>query len=138
MGLITCTRCKKVYEYEKNSGICPKCARYNRENTAAQEHQEYHDKYDGGYRHTAQDGHHSYHQKYDTDRNPHRHQLEGLQGNLKELMGAGQKQNAAPKTQEKNKMNRRTKLILIVFAIIFGLNFILPLLGVFFSWFLFW
>ena len=71
MGLVTCSKCKKIYDYDKNNGICPKCARYNSDRTAAEDHQEFHDKYDGGYTHSAQDDHHSYHQKYDSDKNPH-------------------------------------------------------------------
>jgi predicted ATP-dependent serine protease len=71
MGLVTCEKCKKIYDYEKYNGICPKCARYNRESTSVAEHQAYHDKYDGGYSHTAQDDHHSYHQRYDDNKNPH-------------------------------------------------------------------
>ena len=77
MGLITCEKCKKIYDYDKYNGICPKCARYNRENSSAEEHQDYHNKYDGGYSHTAQDDHHSYHQKYDDIKNPHADLLEG-------------------------------------------------------------
>ena len=76
MGLVTCEKCKKIYDYDKYNGICPKCARYNRESTSAREHQEYHNKYDGGYSHTAQDDHHSYHQKYDELKNPHRNLFE--------------------------------------------------------------
>ena len=75
MGLVTCEKCKKIYDYDKYNGICPKCARYNRESTSAREHQEYHNKYDGGYSHTAQDDHHSYHQRYDENKNPHNGQL---------------------------------------------------------------
>ena len=71
MGLITCSKCNKIYDYDKYNGICPKCARYNKETSAAQEHQEYHDKYDGGYSHTEQDDHHSYHVRYDDNKNPH-------------------------------------------------------------------
>jgi len=71
MGLVTCVKCKKIYDYDKYNGICPKCARYNRDSSAAEDHQEYHDKYDGGYTHTAQDDHHSFHQKYDDNKNPH-------------------------------------------------------------------
>lgn len=96
MGLVTCVKCKKIYDYEKYNGICPKCARYNRDTTSAQEHQEFHDKYDGGYSHTVQDDHHSYHQKYDDNKNPH--------GELK-------------------KMDKKAKILLgVVFGIIF-LNF---------------
>ena len=71
MGLVTCEKCKKIYDYDKYNGICPKCARYNRQASPAQEHQEYHNKYDGGYSHTAQDNHHSYHERYDDNKNPH-------------------------------------------------------------------
>ena len=71
MGLVTCEKCKKIYDYDKYNGICPKCARYNRENSSAEEHQDYHNEYDGGYSHNAQDDHHSYHQKYDDIKNPH-------------------------------------------------------------------
>lgn len=137
MGLITCTKCKKLYDYEKYSGICPKCARYNRENTAAQEHQEYHDKYDGGYSHTAQDDHHSYHQKYDEDKHPHSRQLEGVQTTLKEIMGAEHKVNleAQPK---KKQMDKRTKIILGIIIFAFAMNIIFPILGAIISMFFFW
>ena len=46
MGLVNCSKCKKIYDYDKYNGICPKCARYNSSATSAQEHKEYHDKYD--------------------------------------------------------------------------------------------
>lgn len=102
MGLVTCEKCKKIYDYEKYNGICPKCARYNRESSSAEDHQEYHNKYDGGYSHTAQDDHHSYHQKYDDNKNPHGSQT---------------------------KMDKKTKTILGVIAFIFVIN-LLPFFGV--------
>lgn len=71
MGLITCSNCKKLYDYEKYNGICPKCARYNRENSSEREHMEYHQKYDDGYDHSEQESHHSYHQKYDDNKSLH-------------------------------------------------------------------
>jgi len=86
MGLVTCSKCKKIYDYDKYNGICPKCARYNKETSAAQEHQEYHDKYDGGYSHTAQDDHHSYHQKYDDNKNPHDRKLGGVQNKTTKIV----------------------------------------------------
>ena len=104
MGLITCTKCKKIYDYEKYGGICPKCARYNSESTAAEEHQELHNKYDGGYSHTVQDDHHSYHQKYDTNQTPHQ------------------------ESNGKSKMDVRTKRILIIIIFVFTINFLLPVL----------
>ena len=89
MGLITCSKCGRIYDYEKYNGNCPKCARYNRENSAAAEHQEYHDKYDGGYNHSAQDDHHSYHQRYDDNKNPHANQLSGKKTNKKAILIIG-------------------------------------------------
>ena len=71
MGLLTCEKCGKIYDYDKYNGICPKCARYNRANSSAAEHQEYHNKYDGGYSHSEQDDHHSFHQRYDSNKIPH-------------------------------------------------------------------
>lgn len=137
MGLITCTKCKKIYDYEKYSGICPKCARYNRDSTAAEEHQEYHDKYDGGYSHTVQDNHHSYHQKYDTDKNPHGRQLQGVQETLREVMGTAH--NATLETQpKKRQMDKRSKIILGIVIFVFAVNLIFPLLGALFSLFFFW
>ena len=132
MGLVTCVKCKKIYDYEKYNGICPKCARYNRDTTSAQEHQEFHDKYDGGYSHTVQDDHHSYHQKYDDNKNPHGSQLEGVQMTLKEVMGAEHKVDLEDKSKTGGKTDKKTKLILGVLAVIFLFNFFLPFFGVIF------
>jgi len=118
MGLVTCEKCKKIYDYETHNGICPKCARYNRETSAATEHQEYHDKYDGGYNHSAQDDHHSYHQKYDDNKNPHSGQLAGTQMTLREVMGAEHKVNLEAQNGNKKKADKTTKLVL---GIIFGI-----------------
>ena len=107
MGLVTCSKCKKIYDYDKYNGICPKCARYNKETTAAQEHQEYHDKYDDGYSHTDMDDHHSYHLRYDENQNPH--------GSTK-----------------KGSMDKKTKIILGVIVFFFLFNFIMPFFGILF------
>ncbi len=145
MGLVTCSKCKKIYDYEKYSGICPKCARYNNESTAAEEHQEFHNRYDGGYSHNAQDNHHSYHQKYDENRNPHGSQvevlqetLEGVQKRLKDVAGtvgktmSSQRKEAAKNQQEK-KMDKRIKVIIGIIIFVFVVNIVLPLLFVLFS-----
>lgn len=137
MGLITCSKCKKIYDYDKYGGICPKCARYNKETTAAQEHQEYHNKYDGGYSHTAREDHHSYHQRYDDNKNPHGSQLEGVQQTLREVMGAEHKVDLET-TPKKNKMDKRTKLILGIIIFVFAINFIFPILSAVFSLFFLW
>ena len=71
MGLIKCSKCGKVYDYDKYDGICPKCARYNSESTSEEDHQALHDEYDGGYEHNEQDSHHVFHEKYDDEQNPH-------------------------------------------------------------------
>lgn len=131
MGLVTCSKCKKIYDYDKYNGICPKCARYNKEMTAAQEHQEYHNKYDGGYSHTAQEDHHSYHQKYDSNKNPHSSQLEGVQETLREVMGAEHKINLEAEKTKKGKMDKKTKIILGIFIAIFVIN-LLPFFGILF------
>lgn len=115
MGLVTCSKCKKIYDYGKYSGICPKCARYNSENTAAEEHQEFHDRYDGGYSHTPQDNHHSYHRKYDENPNLHGSETEVL----KETQG---------------KKNKNFKLLIGILIFIVAVNVVLPILfGIFFS-----
>ncbi|MBO5353907.1 MAG: hypothetical protein J6J44_14475 [Lachnospiraceae bacterium] len=145
MGLITCSKCKKIYDYEKYSGICPKCARYNSENSASEEHQELHDRYDGGYSHTAQDSHHSYHQKYDENPDPHgngteawKDTMETVQKNLKdaaETVGktiTSQVQGAVGNQQEK-KRNKRLKVLIGVLIFVFVVNFVLPLLFILFS-----
>ena len=117
MGLVTCSKCKKVYDYDKYNGICPKCARYNKETTAAQDHQEYHNRYDGGYSHNARDDHHSYHERYDNNRNPHGSQLDGVQETLREVMGAEHKVNLeAGKT--KYSMDKKTKILLGIVGVI--------------------
>ena len=128
MGIITCEKCKKVYDYEKHNGICPKCARYNRESTSAQEHQEYHNKYDGGYSHTAQDDHHSYHQRYDTNRNPHSSQLDGVQETLREVMGAEHKVTLETSKAAKGKMDKKAKLIASIICVVVFIN-LLPFFG---------
>ena len=127
MGLLTCQKCGKIYDYDKYNGICPKCARYNRENSAAEEHQEYHDKYDGGYNHSAQDDHHSYHQRYDNNKNPHANQLSGVQETLREVMGAEHKVNLEVRNSG-NKMDKKAKLII---GIVIALIFIIPIFGPF-------
>lgn len=47
-----CFNCGKNFDYEKYYGICPKCGCFNRTETAREQHQRYHDAYDGGYRHS--------------------------------------------------------------------------------------
>lgn len=47
-----CYNCNKSFDYEKYYGICPKCGCYNKKVSAEEEHQQYHDTYDGGYQHT--------------------------------------------------------------------------------------
>lgn len=131
MGLVTCEKCKKVYDYDKYNGICPKCARYNRETSSAQDHQEYHNKYDGGYSHNAQDDHHSYHQRYDSNKNPHGSQLEGVQETLREVMGAEHKVSLEAGQSTKKQMDKKTKTILGVIAVIFVIN-LLPFFGILF------
>lgn len=125
MGLVTCSKCNKIYDYDKYNGICPKCARYNKETTAAQEHQEYHNKYDGGYSHTAQDDHHSYHQKYDDNTNPHSGQLEEMQMTLREVMGAEHKIELEANSSHKGKMDKKAKLVLGIFVAVIALNVLL-------------
>ena len=125
MGLITCSKCNKIYDYEKYNGICPKCARYNKETSAAEDHQEYHNKYDGGYSHTDQEDHHSYHQRYDSNKNPHSSQLDGVQQTLREVMGAEHKVDLEVKKSQKGNMDKKTKIILGVIVFLFLFNFML-------------
>ncbi|MBQ8632229.1 MAG: hypothetical protein IJ420_01325 [Lachnospiraceae bacterium] len=136
MGLVTCEKCNKIYDYDKYNGICPKCARYNRESTSAQEHQDYHNKYDGGYSHNAQDDHHSYHQRYDDNRNPHGSQLEGVQETLRDVMGAEHKVNLEVK--KSGKMDKKTKKILGIFIGLILLMFLMPFFGPFLFVVAFW
>ena len=44
--LIRCGKCGKMYDYEKCSGICPKCARYNRPDSREEMEQDLHERYD--------------------------------------------------------------------------------------------
>lgn len=46
--LIRCGKCGKMYDYDKCSGICPKCARYNRPDSREDMEQDLHDRYDAG------------------------------------------------------------------------------------------
>lgn len=48
-----CYSCGKNFDYEKYYGICPKCGCYNKKETAEEQHQQYHEQYDNGYRHTG-------------------------------------------------------------------------------------
>ncbi len=43
--MIRCSKCGKLYDYDKYNGICPACARYNRADSAQME-QELHERYD--------------------------------------------------------------------------------------------
>lgn len=132
MGLITCAKCGKVYDYEKYNGICPKCARYNREATAAEEHQEYHNKYDGGYSHTEEEHHYSYHQRYDETRNPHKHQLAGVQETLWEVMGAEHKVTVEQRKGKGNPKAAKDKNAWAIFGVlvfIFIFN-VIPFAGI--------
>lgn len=47
-----CFNCGKNFDYEKYYGICPKCGCFNKTETAEEQHQRYHDAYDGGYQHS--------------------------------------------------------------------------------------
>lgn len=47
-----CFNCGKNFDYEKYYGICPKCGSFNKTETAREQHQRYHDAYDGGYQHS--------------------------------------------------------------------------------------
>lgn len=47
-----CFNCGKKFDYEKYYGICPKCGCFNKTETAKEQHQRFHDVYDGGYRHS--------------------------------------------------------------------------------------
>lgn len=135
MGVIKCSKCGKLYDYEKYSGICPKCARYNKETSAAEDHQEYHNKYDGGYSHNEQDDHYSYHQRYDDNKNPHRGQLDGVQVTLREVMGAEHKVNLEAEPSKKKKMDKKTKIILGAIFGVFFINLIIPFFGPFLIFF---
>ena len=78
----------------------------------SQEHQDYHNKYDGGYSHNAQDDHHSYHQRYDEDKNPH--------ANLFEVQNT-----------KTGKLDKKTKTIIGVVVGIIVLTTMIPLFSPF-------
>lgn len=48
-----CFNCGKNFDYEKCYGICPKCGSFNKEETAQEQHQRYHNEYDNGYQHSG-------------------------------------------------------------------------------------
>ncbi len=143
--MIKCSKCGKLYDYEKYNGICPKCARYNRDTSAAAEHQEYHNQYDGGYNHSASDSHYSFHERYDGAETPHAHyrqtpaehasQLDGVQETLREVMGAEHKVTLEVENKKKLQ-NKKSKLaigVLIAMVVIF----LLPFIGSFLPFLLF-
>ncbi len=60
MAMIRCSKCGRVYDYDKYNGICPNCARYNRPNTGMGSDEELHRKYDSTpYVHTSPERTHS-------------------------------------------------------------------------------
>ncbi len=139
MGIVKCSKCGKLYDYDKYDGICPKCARYNKETSAAEDHQEYHNQYDGGYDHSASDSHYSFHERYDGAEEPHAHyrqtpaehsaQLEGVQETLREVMGAEHKVNLEVKPAGKVKVDKKAAIILGIIFAVFFLNILIPLFG---------
>ncbi|MCC8149990.1 MAG: endonuclease Q family protein [Lachnospiraceae bacterium] len=65
--LIPCGKCGKRYDYEKYNGICPKCGRYNRRDSAVLE-RELHERYDADPAH-SEESHKQVHKKnYDSYR----------------------------------------------------------------------
>lgn len=46
-----CLHCGKNFDEERYYGICPKCGAFHSKATPQEQHQQYHDQYDGGYRH---------------------------------------------------------------------------------------
>lgn len=64
--LIQCGKCGKMYDYDKYSGICPKCARYNRLDSREDMEQNMHDRYDTG-------SHPHQHDWYQEPKNTYKH-----------------------------------------------------------------
>ncbi len=69
--MIQCDKCGKRYDYEKYNGICPKCGRYNRRDSAVLE-RELHSRYDEDPAHTAE----SHDQVHEKNYDSYRHQTE--------------------------------------------------------------
>ena len=124
--IIKCTKCGKMYDEEKYYGICPKCGRYNREeSTGDKEHQELHNMYDGGYEHTEEKNHHRYHEAYDST---YRHTTE--QGE-READSRQTGSEHGEQTQQKRPMNKVLKILLIIILLQFGIRILFALMSFF-------
>lgn len=107
-----CLNCGKNFDYEKYYGICPKCGCFNKKETAREQHQRYHDAYDGGYRHSE----YTY-SDYEQGENSYEAQKARPDGASGDFAGSVYVWPA----EEKRKSGRGSTLFLIVSIVIFVL-----------------
>ncbi len=101
-----CFNCGKNFDYEKYYGICPKCGSFNKTETAQEQHQGYHDAYDGGYQH-LEHTYSSYEQQENTQETHSYGTFDDFTGSV-----------YARPTEEKKKSGRGSTIFLIVSIVI--------------------
>ncbi len=111
--LIQCGKCGKMYDYDKYSGICPKCARYNRLDSREDMEQDMHDRYDTG-KHSHQ------HDWYQEPKNTYRHSPQPSVYE-EEKRGTGWK-SADRSDNSKIRKHLGVKIFVIVICMIVGIS----------------
>ncbi len=128
---IKCYNCNKNFDNDKYHGICPKCGSFNRNATAAEQHQAYHNMYDNGYDHSEQANHQAHHDRYDngySHNEPH-----NQQSRVNDVDRYSPYRNSVPVENQKHKMPLVFKIFLVIFIINFVVTFLVSFLGVFLS-----
>ena len=129
---IKCVKCGKMYDEEKYYGICPKCGRYNREESAGEkEHQEMHKKYDDGYSHTENDDHHRFHKEYDNSYSHTETQKDVTAPVQPTSIPSHPMQQKAPQTSGQRTVNRVVKIFLFIILLQFVVQIIFMVIGMF-------
>ena len=128
----TCSRCGKVFDYEKYYGICPKCAAYNKRGGTQDNYdvnkeftarydvkddscESLHEQYDSASAHQLQKQHAEYHRTYDTTQMPQSHYGQPQNYQSRPTYGAAPVGNK-PVTQKKKS---GTKWIAFFFVFMF-------------------
>ncbi len=128
----TCSRCGKIFDYEKYYGICPKCAAYNKRGGTQDNYnidkaftarydikddscKNLHEQYDNASAHEPHKQHAEYHKTYDTAQMPQSHYGQQQTYQSGPAYGAAPVGNK-PVTQKKR---NGTKWIVFFFAFMF-------------------